>query len=91
MEGDRSHFYDQLVDRGLGVKRVVAISYLLTTAFVLVGISVIFLRIRYAILVYCATVVGAVLAVWKLNMAGIEPGRQTGRPAVPPSYPTAEP
>ena len=44
MEGDRSHFYDQLRDRGLSVRWVVAISYALTLAFVLVGISVIFLR-----------------------------------------------
>lgn len=84
MEGDRSHFYDQLIDRGLGVKRVVAISYVLTTAFVLVGISVIFLRIRYAVLVYAAAVAILVLLVSKLNMAGIEDGRRRqGQPTKP--------
>jgi UDP-GlcNAc:undecaprenyl-phosphate GlcNAc-1-phosphate transferase len=88
MQGDRSHFYDQFIDRGLGVRRVVMISYLLTTAFVLVGISVIFLRIRHAVLVYGATVFLAILAVWKLNMASIEPDRRrepeaAGRPESP--------
>lgn len=78
MQGDRSHFYDQLIDRGLSVKRVVTISYLLSTAFMLVGISVIFLRIRHAVLVYFAAVALIVVAVWKLNMAGIEPDRQRG-------------
>jgi len=73
MEGDRSHFYDQLLDRGLSVRQVVAISYLLTLAFVLVGISVIFLRTRYAILVYGLVVLAVVVAVWN----GIE---RTTRP-----------
>lgn len=76
MEGDRSHFYDQLIDRGLGVKRVVAISYVLSTAFMLVGISVIFLRVRYAVLVYIAAAAALILLVSKLNMAGIEEGRR---------------
>jgi UDP-GlcNAc:undecaprenyl-phosphate GlcNAc-1-phosphate transferase len=88
MQGDRSHFYDQLIDRGLGVRRVVAISYLLTTVFVLVGISVMFLRIRHAILVYFAVVVAAVLVVWKLDMAGIE-RRPAGDTAAHPSEPSA--
>jgi UDP-GlcNAc:undecaprenyl-phosphate/decaprenyl-phosphate GlcNAc-1-phosphate transferase len=72
MIGDRSHFYDQLRDRGLSVRQVVAISYLLTLAFVLVGISVIFLRTRYAILVYGLASLGVVAAVWKFDMVGIE-------------------
>ncbi|HOW74184.1 MAG TPA: MraY family glycosyltransferase [Phycisphaerae bacterium] len=76
MIGDRSHFYDQLRDRGLSVRQVVAISYLLTLAFVLIGISVIFLRTRYAILVYGLTCLGVVAAVWKFDMVGIENRRQ---------------
>ncbi len=90
MQGDRSHFYDQLIDRGLGVRRVVAISYLLTTAFVLVGVSVIFLRIRHAILVYAVALCMAVFAVWKLNMAGIERDlRGADKPENPP-HPSAK-
>jgi len=76
MIGDRSHFYDQLRDRGLSVRQVVAISYLLTSAFVLVGISVIFLRTRYAILVYSLAILGVVAAIWKFDMVSIENRRQ---------------
>lgn len=91
MEGDRSHFYDQLIDRGLGVKRVVAISYVLTTAFVLVGISVIFLRIRHAVLVYAIALGLLLLLVSKLNMAGIEDGRRKGvNAASAPNEPSAK-
>jgi len=72
MEGDRSHFYDQLCDRGFSVRQVVAISYLLTLAFVLTGTSVIFLRTRYAILVYTIVAMVVVGAVWKFDMVGID-------------------
>ncbi|HSW45262.1 MAG TPA: MraY family glycosyltransferase [Phycisphaerae bacterium] len=85
MQGDRSHFYDQLRDRGMSVRRVVAISYLLTLAFVLVGVSAIFLRTRHAILVYALAVMAVVAALWKFNMVGIERDRrsQTDRPGSP--------
>jgi UDP-GlcNAc:undecaprenyl-phosphate GlcNAc-1-phosphate transferase len=85
MQGDRSHFYDQLIDRGLGVRRVVAISYILSTLFVLVGISVIFLRVRHAILVYGFTICALILLVSKLNMAGIEEGRRKSSPTCVPA------
>lgn len=75
MEGDRSHFYDQLIDRGLSVRHVVAISYLLTTAFVLLGILVMFLRVRHAVLVYAAAAAVFVLLVSRFDMAGIEKQR----------------
>lgn len=75
MEGDRSHFYDQLIDRGMSVRYVVAVSYLLTTAFVVLGILVMFLRVRHAVLVYAAAAVAFVLLVSKFDMAGIEKQR----------------
>src|SRR3990172_13412817 len=79
MQGDRSHFYDQLRDRGLSVRRVVAISYLLTLAFVLVGCSVIFIRTRFAVLVYALAVIAVVAGIWKFNMVSIERDRQPGQ------------
>ena len=89
MEGDRSHFYDQLRDRGLTVRQVVAISYVLTLAFVIAGTFVIFLRTRYAVLVYFMVVMLAVAAVWRFDMVSIErgPRRSAGSPgsdATPP-------
>ena len=85
MIGDRSHYYDQLCDRGFSVRKVVAISYLLTLAFVLVGVSVIFLRTRYAVLLYLIAVMVIVAAVWKFDMAGIERDRshRDGGPTPP--------
>jgi UDP-GlcNAc:undecaprenyl-phosphate GlcNAc-1-phosphate transferase len=86
MIGDRSHFYDQLSDRGFTVRQVVAISYLLTLAFVLVGVSVILLRTRYAVLAYGLAILAAVVAVWRFDMAGIERDRARGGvPTVPPA------
>lgn len=76
MAGDRSHFYDQLIDRGLSVRQVVAISYGLSLAFMLMGVSAIFLKIRYIILLYSAFMGLIAAIVWKLNMAGIEPDRR---------------
>ncbi len=72
MIGDRSHYYDQLRDRGLSIRRVAAISYLLALAFVVVGTSVVFIRTRYTILVFMATIGVVLAAIWKLKMAGIE-------------------
>jgi UDP-GlcNAc:undecaprenyl-phosphate GlcNAc-1-phosphate transferase len=78
MEGDRSHYYDQLRDRGLSVRRVVAISYGLTLVFVMVGVSVMFIQTRYAIMIYFIFIMATLAAVWKFNMAGIEPTRPRG-------------
>jgi UDP-GlcNAc:undecaprenyl-phosphate GlcNAc-1-phosphate transferase len=72
MQGDRSHFYDQLRDRGLSVRQVVAISYLLTIFFVLIGVSVIFLRTRHAILLYGVTIIVVAVAVSRFGLVNIE-------------------
>ncbi len=51
MKGDRSHFYDQLVDRGYSVRQVVAISYVLSILFAAIGCgAAIFLRTRYVLM-----------------------------------------
>ena len=72
MLGDRSHFYDQLRDRGLTVKRVVGISYVLTLVFVSLGVAVIFLQTRYVLLLYTVAFVGAIALIWKFNMASLD-------------------
>jgi UDP-GlcNAc:undecaprenyl-phosphate/decaprenyl-phosphate GlcNAc-1-phosphate transferase len=73
MEGDRSHFYDQLRDRGMSVRQVVTISYLLTVGFVLVGTLTLFLQTRYLVLVYSLVVLLLIAAVGRFNMVSIEP------------------
>jgi UDP-GlcNAc:undecaprenyl-phosphate/decaprenyl-phosphate GlcNAc-1-phosphate transferase len=84
MEGDRSHFYDQLRDRGFSVKQVVAISYLLATLFVVVGCSVIFIRTRFAILVYMLAIAAGALTVGKLKMVQLERPSGNGNPPANP-------
>ena len=76
MKGDRSHFYDQLIDRGLSVKQVVAISYALAFVFVGAGCLVIFLRGRQALPAYVLFVLFWVVVVGKLGMVSIEANRR---------------
>ena len=67
--GDRSHLYDQLVDRGMSVKQVVLLFYALAVVAAVVGVvAAIVVRGRVALLLYLAlaTVVAAVF--YKLGM-----------------------
>lgn len=74
MLGDRSHFYDQLVDRGYSVRQVVAISYALSIAFAVIGcVTPIFLKTRYVIPIYAAVFVIVVVAIWKFRMVELLP------------------
>jgi len=58
--GDRSHLYDQLIDRGMSVGRVISLFYLLAVLATVVGVVVaIFVRLRYAVPLY-AVALGAV-------------------------------
>ncbi len=85
MQGDRSHFYDQLVDRGLTVRQTVALSYALATFMVAVGVSVIVVRTRYSFLVFGLAAALLWALAWKFNMAGIEPDRRAGGPGDRPA------
>ncbi len=78
--GDRSHFYDQLVDRGLSVRTVVLISYLLAAFFAIVGCVTIWLRLRYALVFYIIVTAATVAVVVKTGM-----DRPERSPASPPS------
>jgi hypothetical protein len=62
MQGDRSYFCDQLVDRGWPVKRVVKISYVPAACSAVLGCVSITLRTRYIIL-FSALVFAAVVAL----------------------------
>lgn len=76
-EGDRSHFYDQLVQRGMTVRQSVLVSYLLTIVYVAVGLLTILLRTRYAVLVFLG-VCG--LTAWVAYITGLtHPDRDTRR------------
>lgn len=75
MLGDRSHFYDQLIDRGWPVKRVVKVSYALAVVFALLGCVVIFLRLRYLVLLYALVVLAIAVTIKKFKMVRLESPR----------------
>jgi len=59
--GDRSHLYDQLVDRGMTVKQVVVLFYVLAAIAALLGVGLaIYVRLRVAVLIY----VFLLMTVW---------------------------
>ncbi len=72
MEGDRSHFYDQLIDRGLSVRQVVRISYLATGVFVVMGLLPIVLRTRYLFLAYGAFLALLAYIVRRFKMVRVD-------------------
>jgi UDP-GlcNAc:undecaprenyl-phosphate GlcNAc-1-phosphate transferase len=75
-EGDRSHFYDQLLKRGWSVRQTVFICYGLTTLFGAIGLLVTWIgpdgvpvvRTRYAVPLYALVCVAAALGA---NLAGL--------------------
>ncbi len=73
---DRGHVYDQMIDRGISLKKTVKICYLLSGfyAFIGVGLAVSPLRTRYAVGMYLVTIIVSAVVVWKkgfLKMEGI--------------------
>jgi len=78
--GDRSHFYDQLVDRGCTVQKSVVINYSLAVLFAAAGVGIIFLRLRYAVPIYLVIFAAiAVVAVKRGYVRGAPgPSRRPG-------------
>jgi len=79
--GDRSHFYDQLVDRGLSVTQAVIVCYGLALLFAVLGVSILFVRTRYGILIYLAVFTCIAIAVAKMGMVKVDEGNDP----IPPS------
>ena len=73
MEGDRSHFYDQLIDRGMSVRQVVRISYVSTGSFVIVGLLPVVLRTRYLFLAYGGFVALVAYLIHHFKMVRVDP------------------
>ncbi len=72
MAGDRSHFYDQLIDRGRTVRTAVRISYLLAAVFAGLGVLVIVMRTRHVILVYVGFAALLAYAVHRFRMVRVD-------------------
>jgi UDP-GlcNAc:undecaprenyl-phosphate GlcNAc-1-phosphate transferase len=82
-EGDRSHFYDQLVQRGLTVKQTVMVCYALTLCYAAIGLLLAWvsedsmIRTRYTVLISIGVVVGTALVAWFAGLTHPEEPRDS--------------
>ena len=71
---DRGHIYDQMVDRGMPLKKTVRVCYVLAAVYAGVGLVMSQIRTRYAVVVYVLVFVVSGLIVWQkgyLKMEGL--------------------
>jgi UDP-GlcNAc:undecaprenyl-phosphate GlcNAc-1-phosphate transferase len=71
---DRGHIYDQMIDRGIPLKKTVAICYLLAGIYAAIGVVMSQIRTRYAAVVYVIVFLVSAIVVWKkgyLKMEGL--------------------
>ena len=71
---DRGHIYDQMIDRGIPLKKTVAICYMLAAGYAVVGLVMSQIRTRYAAVVYILVFAISAIVIWKrgyLKMEGL--------------------
>jgi UDP-GlcNAc:undecaprenyl-phosphate GlcNAc-1-phosphate transferase len=71
---DRGHIYDQMIDRGIPLKKTVAICYVLAGVYAVIGLTMSQIRTRYAGVVHIFVFAVSGLVVWKkgyLRMEGL--------------------
>ena len=71
---DRGHIYDQMIDRGIPLKKTVAICYLLAGVYAVIGLAMSQIRTWYAAGVYVVVVMVSAVVVWRrgyLKMEGL--------------------
>ena len=71
---DRGHIYDQMIDRGVSLKRTVAFCYVLAGVYAVIGLVMSQIRTRYAAIVYVFVFAISGFIVWKkgyLKMEGL--------------------
>jgi hypothetical protein len=71
---DRGHIYDQMIDRGIPLKKTVVICYVLAGVYGVIGLVMSQIRTWYAACVYVVVFVVSGLVVWKkgyLKMEGL--------------------
>jgi UDP-GlcNAc:undecaprenyl-phosphate GlcNAc-1-phosphate transferase len=71
---DRGHIYDQMIDRGIPLKKTVAFCYVLAGLYAAIGLVMSQIRTRYAAGVYVFVFVVSAFVVWRkgyLKMEGL--------------------
>ncbi len=79
---DRGHVYDQMIDRGVSLKKTVGICYVLAGAYALTGLVMSQMRTCHAALITVLVVLGSGVLVWKkdfLKMKGLRGAVQQDR------------
>jgi UDP-GlcNAc:undecaprenyl-phosphate GlcNAc-1-phosphate transferase len=83
---DRGHIYDQMIDRGIPLRRTVAICYALAALYAGIGLAMSQIRTRYAAVVYLLVFITSALVVWRKGflrmegLRGIVPGERNASP-----------
>jgi UDP-GlcNAc:undecaprenyl-phosphate GlcNAc-1-phosphate transferase len=80
MQSDRGHIYDQMMDRGMGLKKTVKMCYLLTGVYAVVGLLMSQISTRYALVVYILVFVVSGFVIWKkgyLKMEGLRGAKKS--------------
>lgn len=71
---DRGHIYDQMLDRGIPLKKTLSICYGLAGLYAMIGLTLSQIRTRYAAPAYVAVFAVSALVVWRkgyLRMEGL--------------------
>lgn len=71
---DRGHIYDQMIDRGIPLKKTVALCYVLTSLYAVTGLVMSQMRTRYTPIVYIIVFAASGIVIWKkgyLKMEGL--------------------
>jgi UDP-GlcNAc:undecaprenyl-phosphate GlcNAc-1-phosphate transferase len=71
---DRGHIYDQMMDRGMSLRKTVIVCYLLAGMYAAIGLIMSQIRTRYALIVCILVIVNTAVIVWKegfLKMEGL--------------------
>jgi UDP-GlcNAc:undecaprenyl-phosphate GlcNAc-1-phosphate transferase len=71
---DRGHIYDQIIDRGISLKKTVVICYALAATYAVIGLIMCPLRHRYAAIILAVTAIISAVVIWKkgfLKMEGL--------------------
>ena len=69
---DRGHIYDQIIDRGIPLKKTVAISYALAGIYALIGLIMSQRRTWYALGIYIVVFAVSGLVIWKMGFLKME-------------------
>ena len=69
---DRGHIYDQMIDRGMPLKKTVAICYLLAGGYAAIGLAMSQIRTRYAAVVYVLVFALSAVVIWKKGLLKME-------------------